>query len=367
MYVNSYNTVKKNKNNVDKLLSSLHNLMISDDSFVKYEVLQEIERDNKNNCNATVRKSNLTYKEHKYPSNISRNTKNTNSTKKPSSKYFFTYETNFEVLKYFIDEYNTTQQTTQDNCYTKERNTKLTSKDINNIINQFASSCGELGENTYKSQNNETKNFLFQQYKIKICELISSHSLDIRSLNLNPKNIYENVLSKNACIKKGFERISFNYELDVVFSVLKCLRINFIYLSHKCSFNIYDELNDVSYLIIHDTINTLKINDYLKKHLKTQETINLSSIEHLNSLNNYTLFKLEKGQYEEIIIKIKQNTLLLDNVKKPIKALSYYKVEELRTMSKQLNININMSSGKPKTKQMLYSEISNKTSSIVEL
>jgi hypothetical protein len=55
-----------------------------------------------------------------------------------------------------------------------------------------------------------------------------------------------------------------------------------------------------------------------------------------------------------------KRSYVINDLKKPLKSPSAYKVSDLQTIAQQLNIIINKSNGKPKTKTELYDEISNK-------
>ena len=51
---------------------------------------------------------------------------------------------------------------------------------------------------------------------------------------------------------------------------------------------------------------------------------------------------------------LKENRIIVDNINKPLKAISSYKVNDIRDLCKKFNINVMKSPTKYKTKKELY-------------
>tara|TARA_Y100000389_G_scaffold63178_2_gene59293 strand:- start:3483 stop:4343 length:861 start_codon:yes stop_codon:yes gene_type:complete len=96
-----------------------------------------------------------------------------------------------------------------------------------------------------------------------------------------------------------------------------------------------------------------------------------------NMLNSYNLFNFIELKYNNSLINVKNNTInniniseneyknivnnhfYLENLEKPLKTISYYKLDDLINICNKLNIIIFNSANKKKTKKELYSNILN--------
>ena len=74
--------------------------------------------------------------------------------------------------------------------------------------------------------------------------------------------------------------------------------------------------------------------------------------------NYYNCEKIEKDKKDELLEQMKKTHFFVENVKKPINSASYYKLDEIKTIAKQLNLKLDHQNGKNKTKMELYQEIS---------
>jgi len=97
--------------------------------------------------------------------------------------------------------------------------------------------------------------------------------------------------------------------------------------------------------------------------LLQERTIYIQDIEDCTDLN--IIHEIEKGKkygYEsniqpEIYENYKDTRLYIDDYTKPIRSMTYYKLDDLKIISERLCIALTDAKGKPKTKGKLYDEI----------
>lgn len=325
-----YGFSKASKKEIDDLLNSIYDLCLDDTIFNKYNQLDAIVKNNKNQQHLL--------KKNKIKNKINNKINNkVNNTKKTKIKSFITYETNYEIVKYFFHLNDLSKAKTQ------QCKMKLNNKNMENILTKF-----NLLDNDLETSVNKPKNKLFtefQNYKIHFCDLISNNETVVKSLGLNPKKIYEKILDKNSKVN---HMNNYKLDIDIFITLLKIMKINVIYLSHNCSFIVNDDINDDFYIIINDFNITYKSNLFLRGILENENT------------NNFVIKNIDNTTFYSYSEKLKDNTYLIDDLKKPIKSVTYYKLNELQSIAHKLGLEINKSNGKPKVKQVLYDFISNK-------
>lgn len=319
---------------VEQLLNKIEPFVIMNGSFDRYVNLETMIKDNK------------MFNKH------SKDMKNKNTVLKQSAiatlatNDIYTCESNFDVLKHLF-------QNVKENCVIKTDKKGKNGKKDKICKKMTTHEMNSMMEHVKPSSATET--LVFQKYKIEFCDLITNNNSVIKSLNLNPAKTYEKLLDKNTKQKKTN---NYNFDTDLFFVLMKIMKINFIYISHKCSFVINDDFNDAYYIIIGNTDSSLKQNSYLNKCLFKQ--YELSSLSSLLLSNCYSVIASNEFVFNDVYMQIVENTLVIDDLKKPIKSITYYKVKDLQTMALKLGISINKSDGKAKTKQLLYDAISNK-------
>jgi hypothetical protein len=95
--------------------------------------------------------------------------------------------------------------------------------------------------------------------------------------------------------------------------------------------------------------------------LNSYELFNFIELKYNNSLinvknNNITKINLSENDYKNII----NNYYYLENLEKPLKSITYYKLDDLITITHKLKINLYNDVNKKKTKKDLYFDILNK-------
>lgn len=314
---------------VEQILNKIEPFVITNGSFDRYVNLETMIKDNKR-----------FNKHNKYVKNKTVVMKSSTIATLPLNDVY-TCESNFDVLKHLF-------QNVKENCVIKtDKNgkkdkicKKMTTHEMNSMMEHVKPSSA-------------TDTLVFQKYKIEFCDLVTNNNSVIKSLNLNPAKIYEKLLDKN---NKQNKTNNYNFDTDLFFVLMKIMKINFIYISHKCSFVINDDFNDAYYIIIGNTDSSLKQNSYLNKCVFKQYEL---------SSNCYSVIASNESVFNDVYMQIVENTLVIDDLKKPIKSITYYKVKDLQTMALKLGISINKSDGKAKTKQLLYDAISNKITTFI--
>ncbi len=160
-------------------------------------------------------------------------------------------------------------------------------------------------------------------------------------------------------LRKNKNKIKKKYKLNVLEDEL----LN----SKKISFNTFCGLCCLKDINIFITTN----NNTYSYFLNNDELIEN------NMLNSYNLFNFIELKYNNSLINVKNNTInniniseneykniisnhfYLENLEKPLKTISYYKLDDLINICNKLNIIIYNSANKKKTKKELYSNILN--------
>lgn len=331
-----YERINKNKKNINNILNAIKTYEINNDIFNKYDEIKELGVVVSN----SIKKHNTTNKSLKNKNKKvgGGGGKNKSSNNDKDSYYnesvetVRTFITNFDIVKYFLIKNNNVKD----------------KKDFSGILESFNN---DFNVKPTKTTNKELD---FQQYKIKICELLQENASIIKSVKLNPCKLYERVVDKNY---KSKHTNDYEYEFDIFMALLCVLNINFTYVSDKCSYIENNDFGNENYLIIKNTSTTLNKNKFIKQTLYTGEG---NGCEKIDGTETYTLIQLKNEAYNVLNNKLLEHNYIVSDLKKPLKSPSAYKVTYLQTIAQRLSIIINKSNGKPKTKQELYDEVSNK-------
>ena len=148
------------------------------------------------------------------------------------------------------------------------------------------------------------------KHKTKYVELIKKNKSDLKQYKIKISDLEGDLLY----IK------SINIKTFFILLVLK--KINFVYYTDKLFFHHKSYENKKTIIVYHD-----KKNDVF------------------NNIDNIDI----EG--------IKSDRLIIENISKPIRAISYYKAENIKNICKKLNIGIMKNSTKMFTKKELYQKI----------
>jgi len=155
---------------------------------------------------------------------------------------------------------------------------------------------------------------------------------DKYSVEMKHKTKYVELIKKNKSIIKQYKIKISELESDLLYSksiniktffiLLVLNKINFVYYTDKLFFEHKSYGNDKTIIVYHD-----KKNDVF---------------------NNIDDIDIEN---------IKSTRLIIENISKPIRAISYYKADNIKNICKKLNIGIMKNSTKMFTKKELYQKI----------
>ena len=173
------------------------------------------------------------------------------------------------------------------------------------------------GEIKYEMLNNKNS-LLTKQLKIEFIKMIRDNKTILKTYKFDTiSNIESNLVNDNVI------------NIKTIISLCVIEKINLIFVSKNCYFELLMNDTDDTYIIREVEVNT----KYNKKY-----GFELANIETLNQIKN-SLYKL-------------------DSLDKPIKALSSYKVQDLINIANKLAIEtINRETNKNKTKNELYESI----------
>ena len=163
-----------------------------------------------------------------------------------------------------------------------------------------------------------------KNYKIKLVESINDYKLILKNNKFKINKIIDDLTNN--------KNISIN-----TFSAL-CICKNISILLYK---------DNKTYTII----NKKNVNNKYIFDAYIQLVYNNSSF----CSNNYKIFQEELSNKE--LENILNNFFYIENIEKPLKSLSSYKIQDLIDIANKLNINIYNDLAKRKTKTILYSEI----------
>jgi hypothetical protein len=155
----------------------------------------------------------------------------------------------------------------------------------------------------------------------------------------------------------------FAKEKELKFNYVDLIRKNRIILKNKKIKKIDDienelitnnkiDINIFIALIILEGINVIIINKKIYYELVNNDDNDFFVIHIIHNKCGY-----EENVSKEKIQEYKNTLLKVDNINKPIKAISNYKLDEIREISKIFGLNIMNNNDKKKTKSELYEEI----------
>lgn len=203
----------------------------------------------------------------------------------------------------------------------------------------------------FNKEHQQTLFLEFQQYKAPLYELLRDNFQEIKSIGLKPTSIMEKFLEFNEKKGKGDKTNVYNFDIDVFLSLLRCMNVNCVLLFHKVAFILNNNINEKYVFIGYDFFKTLTINKGLEQFFKSS----FNSKEY-----NYVYTSLSEPIFNDLVSYVNNECYVVNNILKPIRAVSYYKTNELQTIAQKFGIEIELQvdvKKKKKTKQQLYNSI----------
>jgi len=221
--------------------------------------------------------------------------------------------------------------------YNKANNLK---KDVNKSVNKAVNKTV-----------NKTESDFFIKEKDKLFWMLYIFENDYSNYIMLGKNKYsfemkektkliKNIKEKKKELKHFKIKIT-DVEADLLYSkqisvstffiLLTLKNINFLYFTENLIYQWEGSVNNKTFILKHDKLNNIYINEDKA---------------------------LTSGYFESL----KKSRLSVDNLKKPIKGVSYYKVKDLKVMCEKLNINIMKNAKKTFSKKELYEKVIQKIS-----
>ena len=219
-----------------------------------------------------------------------------------------------------------------------------------NNTNNNAKNNAKNNANNANNANNDAKTDFFIKEKDKLFWMLYFFEYDYNSYIMLGKNTYSfEMKEKTKLIKNIKERkkelkhfkikitdieadLLYNKQMKVstFFIILILKNINFLYYTENLIYQ-WNSGNDKTFILKHNTIDNIYTNE-------------------------------DKALTDEYFELLQESRLLVDNLKKPIKGLSYYKVNDLKEICEKLKINIMKNAKKSFSKKELYEKIIQKIS-----
>ena len=98
-------------------------------------------------------------------------------------------------------------------------------------------------------------------------------------------------------------------------------------------------------------------NDEKVINLQNYKLLKITNVKMSSEFNNFDIELVNNNTTEEELQKILKSYYAIENIEKPLKAFSSYKLDDLVSMAEKLNINIYDETTKKKKKQELYENI----------
>lgn len=98
-------------------------------------------------------------------------------------------------------------------------------------------------------------------------------------------------------------------------------------------------------------------NDEKVINLQNYKLLKITNVKMSSEFNNFDIELVNNSTTEEELQKIVKSYYAIENIEKPLKAFSNYKLDDLVSLAEKLNINIYDESTKKKKKQELYENI----------
>jgi len=162
-----------------------------------------------------------------------------------------------------------------------------------------------LGKNTYSLEMKE---------KTKLVKQVKERKKELKSFKIKIHDIEADLL------------YSKKINITTLFTLLTIKHINFLYYTENIVYQWKKEENDKFFIIKHNTLDNIFTNE-------------------------------DKALTDEYFELLKESRLLVDNLKKPIMGVSYYKVGELKDICEKFKINIMKNAKKTFSKKELYEKI----------
>ncbi len=269
-------------------------------------------------------------------------------------------EHNFDDLKnYMLSNINN-----KDSKYSKDAKNVKDNKDIEDVVinkDVLKVSKNLLYVDYNKAKKKYNNNFKYKEDPFFWCFYNLLNENDLMDDNLNilkiEKDTKINLLEE---LRKNKHKIKKKYRLSVLEDeLLNCKNISFNTFCGLCC------LKDISIFIItqNNSYSYFLNNSELMENsiLNSYELFNFVELKYNNSLinaknNSINTINISKNEYNNIL-----NTYYyLENLEKPLKSITYYKLDDLITISNKLKILLYSDVNKKKTKKQLYSDIMNK-------
>ena len=161
-----------------------------------------------------------------------------------------------------------------------------------------------LGKNTYSFEMKE---------KTKLIKNIKEKKKELKHFKIKVTDIEADLL------------YSKQIKVSTLFILLILKNINFLYFTENLIYQ-WNGGYDKTFILKHNTLDNIYTNE-------------------------------DKALTDEYFELLKESRLLVDNLKKPVRGLSYYKVNDLKEMCKKLNINIMKNAKKTFSKKELYEKV----------
>tara|TARA_B100000795_G_scaffold91682_1_gene66930 strand:- start:2910 stop:3635 length:726 start_codon:yes stop_codon:yes gene_type:complete len=162
-----------------------------------------------------------------------------------------------------------------------------------------------LGKNTYSFEMKE---------KTKLIKQVKEHKQELKHFKLKTSDVEADLL------------YSKRMNITTFFTLLIVKNINFLYYTENIIYQWKKEGNDKMFILNHNTKDNIYVNE-------------------------------DKALTDEYFKILGENRLIVENLKKPIRGVSSYKVGEIKEICKKLNINIMKNSNKNFSKKELYEKI----------
>lgn len=177
--------------------------------------------------------------------------------------------------------------------------------------------------------------------KIKFVEEIEKKKIILKKFKIKHSILKDELLNDNKISLYTFKNLFILYDLNII--VLKDNNTFSGFFSNEDYYNIFLNNFDLNNL---ENENEIKLNNIIKLNYNNSSNIanNYDIIMDIN-INNENLMKLMKTSY------------YIENLEKPLKSESSYKLQDLLDISNKLKVNLLDTNNKKKTKKVLYSEI----------
>lgn len=199
----------------------------------------------------------------------------------------------------------------------------------------------------YKIYKNLTDNDLLylnifteeKNNKIKFVQELEGKKHILKKFKIKHSILKDELLNDNKISLYTFKNLFILYDLNII--VLKDNNTFSGFFSNEDYYNIFSNCLDLNNLE-----NEIKLNNIIKLNYNNSSNIS----------NNYEIIMDIKINNENLM-KLMKTSYYIENLEKPLKSESNYKLQDLLDISNKLKVNL-FDNNKKKTKKLLYSEIS---------